>query len=446
VLDSYRAKLGAFRDGAITSSIIGLIDQGLTGARQFLILLLAASLLSKDSFAELAIMSATAPLVLQLSNYCVRLPMLSLAGGVFAASTRQYLALVRWIDLGVSTVISVVVGFAVIRPSSRPQMVWLALFVAMGACAALLEMNRRICYITQRISVACIGSALSVCSAVLALEIAQHFGVVDLNVVLAIQSSSMMLGAIISWRGRLLPDRASDVTIRAFLNAHRAYAGWEMAAGTVLWGCTNGLIVLGSGLLTAGQTGAFRLLTSLCQVVVLPVNVAEMSLSTKAAAIFAAEGSAGLGRWITDFEKRFRVLFVPYVALAGLSIWLFSMFFLRRKYPETESMLPSFLIFTVLTLVPVARNIALRAMQLSSRVFQSELTRAAACAAVYVLAVRMHSPVVLTSALAAGTLAFVISQFLIVRHEVFERPVDITSDAASTLVPAANRLVQSASD
>jgi hypothetical protein len=443
---SSRPKLTPLNNSKIQSSVIGLIDQGLTGARQFLILLIAASFLPRNSFAELAKMSASAPLVLQLSNYCIRLPMLSLAGGVFAQSAGHYLALVRWVDLGVSILVSIIVGLAVVQPSNSEQMTWLALFVVMGACGGLLEMNRRICYITQRITIACIGSALSLCSAIIALEVAQHFRALNLSLVLAIQCVSMMLGAVASWRGRLLPYPASPVTIGAFLTAHRAYAGWEMGAGTILWSCTNGLIVFGSSLLTAGQTGAFRLLTSLCQIVVLPLNVAEMSLSTKAAGVFAAEGRAGLGRWLLALDNRFKLLFVPYVALAGLSTWLFSMFFLRRKYPETESMFPVFLIFTVLTILPTTRNITLRAMRLSSRVFQSEVTRGAVCLVICLLAVRMHSATVLTSALAFGTLAFAVSQFLIVRKEVFRGPVDAASDSVPSVVSPGDGLFQAASD
>jgi hypothetical protein len=399
-------------------TVIGFLDQILTGARQFIVLLIASWLMKKDAFADFAILNASSLFVVLLPTYSIRLPMLVLGTGRFSKERDNYVSAIRWFDIATTIIGGTIVGTYLLLKFDRLQIWTILLFMVMCIGAGVLELNRRACYVSLRPGLALWGSAISVLLAGGGLYVMHVWRDLDLNSALIVQALSMFGSSVICWRGRLLPTLSESLSLRTILHAHRAYAGWELLGGSLLWMSTNGLIVFGSHLFTASQIGAFRLLASLCNLIALPMNVGEMLLTPPASVRFHNEGKAGLAKWLRKVDHQLGPLLIPYLLITVVGCWLFLKVAIVMRYPEARAMFPIFIVYMGITLLGATRNITLRVMVLSRRICQSEIGRAITCFTVYQIAMAFNAPLVLTSALIFGTLVFFLGQWRSTNREL----------------------------
>ena len=421
VAGSRLAGLYASMRERLQSAGLGLVDQALTGARQFVVLLIASFLMSKEAFADFAIINVASLLLTQLPNYVIRLPMLVLAGSTFSKDQDNYISYIRWLDAGLSMGAGLLVGAYLYVRFERIGAVPIFLFIGMCLATNMLEINRRGLYMARRADIACRGSLVALITASGGLAVVHLWLPLNLALALAIQVLSICAGVALCWRGPFFPQRSQVVTFRNIVLAHQPYAGWELLGGTLLWSSTNGLILFGAKLLTAEEIGAFRLLTSLCGLITLPVLVTEMLLTTRASERFYRQGRAGLAQWLHAMDAQLGRLLIPYLLLTTISCWIFVRVVFSSKYPDSRFMLPIFIAHMSLTILPATRSIALRAMTLQRVVCASELGRGVTCLAFCVLAFALHSALALISAVAFGSLAFLVGQWRSTERELLSR-------------------------
>lgn len=401
------------------SAGVGFADQALTGARQFTVLWFASILMSKEAFADFAVINSAALLITQLPSYVIRLPMLVLGGSTFSHDRNNYVSRVRWMDAGLSLLVGLVVGAYLLLRFQRISAVAIALFIAMCTFANILEVNRRASYMAGRPWIACRSSAAGLIVASAGLVLLHLWFPLDLTGALAIQVVSILVAIALCWRGPLFPAKDDLMTLKCLMLAHRPYAGWELLGGTLLWCSTNGLIVFFADLMTAGEIGAFRLLTSLSALITLPVGVTEMLLTTRASQLFYRQGRVGLAGWLRSTDAALGRFLIPYLFLTTIGCWIAVRLMFSSKYPEVIFMFPIFAIHMNLTILPATRNIALRAMTLQRLVCVSEIGRGAISLTLCIVAFALHSVVALTFAVPFGTLAFVLGQWRSTRRELF---------------------------
>jgi hypothetical protein len=388
-----------------------LSDQLLAGGRQFLYLFLAARFLDRASFAPIAILSATALVIVQISNYAIRIPMLVYSGTVFEADRNTYWRLLRAIDVTLSAAAALLAALAVSAASNYRMANLIPVFVLAGVSANLLELERRFCYIRFRPRSALAASLAALLCTVIPLVLLGHSARLTPSRALAILGAAQCAGLLVCFRplaGHSAPSR-SRLCWRVY-QAHRDYARWELLGGVLLWLATSGLLVIYQKAYTEEQVGSFRLAMSLCGLVVFPVAVAENSLTTHVAAVLRDQGPAAFRGLLHRFH-RYALFLVPcYAVLAGSACALSIALLFGSKYPSMRSMaVPAFL-FTALGLEAAVRNIGLRSMAKPRFVCAAEAARAAVALASSLVLLAMGRPAMMPWCLVTGALAFRITQ------------------------------------
>lgn len=369
----------AGRKVLLTKGPISVLDQAFVAGASFVLSLLLARYLQRESYGAFAVVTSVYVLLVSLHTAFVGEPLVILGNGVYADHFRQYIRRVIRGHVITSLVVAVVlVGGAVLLSGLvSPQIVWALMALAVAQIVLLLfRLLRRVAYARMRVSIAAAGSLVYFVVTLAGVIVLRHLGVLSphsayLLIGVAAAAGCGLLAVLL---GRL-PGRASGQPVRGVLRGHLEYGRWAGPTYLLTW-VSGQLYYLALpiwlGLASAGALRALFVLVLPIQHIFLAISMVLLPVFTRA---WQCGGVKRLTRLIRDFMVLTLIGAVAYAALLfvlrdRILVWLYA-----DRYAHLSGLVP------LIALTPIGVGFcgvletAMRAVQRMDMAFWCNLTK-----------------------------------------------------------------------
>jgi hypothetical protein len=209
---------------------------------------------------------------------------------------------------------------------------------------------------------------------------------------MCILSGGLLLGSLIAIGLSPVASRRESVAFACIFRRHASYASWELLGGICCWVATNGIIVVAKNLFSGEEIGAFRLVMSCSQLILLPTQIIENLSISGLVARFTSAGYSAMEEFLKQSRAVIAKDFLPYVLVSSLAGVIAINVLFAKQYSSIFAFSIPVLIGSAFQLLAVASTVGLRALAYSKGVFYAELSRISVFLAFHLTAVLRSDP------------------------------------------------------